>query len=208
MFEFLFNPDEKPLYLIVGLGNPGRKYENTRRNIGFDILDYLTTYSSDSFYWNKRKHWSYTDRNVFEGQFVMYAKPQVFVNNSGMAVDDIMQRFRLRSDQLIVLYEDLTLKPGCFKIEKGGNPAPHSGINSIIQHLQTTEFVRIRIGVGTNPDDTPQNVYILSQIPEDEYKEINRKYDLIHEFLLYYFYYDFDEAMRIFNAYGAESELV
>ena len=206
MLDFLHNPDEIPNFVIVGLGNPGHRFENTRRNIGFDLLDYLTKYSPESIYWNKRIHWSYTDRNLIEGYFVMYAKPQVFVNNSGMPVDDIMQRFKLKSDRLIVIFEDPTLNVGCYKIEKGGNPQPHSGINSIIQHLATTDFVRIRIGVGMNPEDEPLNVYLLSQIPENEYVAISSRYHEIYDFLTYYFYYDFDECMRIFNAYGSETE--
>ncbi|MCX6346165.1 MAG: aminoacyl-tRNA hydrolase [Armatimonadetes bacterium] len=132
--------------LIVGLGNPGRQYAHTRHNSGFDVLDIFA----------KKKHIRILSRQChclvgsFEhyGEQIILAKPQTFMNNSGLAVGELIRKYHLEPSDMLVIYDDLDLPLGKIRIKPQGSSGGHKGMTSIIRHIHSSEFPRIRIGIG------------------------------------------------------------
>jgi len=139
--------ENKPL-LIVGLGNPGREYENNRHNVGFMALDILTKESTNV--WKKEKN-ALTLHEIIHGQKIIFAKPQTFMNNSGEAVLALMTFYKIPISNLIVIHDDMDLPVGVKREKVGGSSAGHNGIKSIDAHVGQ-EYKRIRIGIG-HPKD-------------------------------------------------------
>ena len=146
------NPGEHPEYIVVGLGNPGPRYENTRHNVGFKVLDYIDQNSMSGRGIKRSLHYSLTDKVVLDGYICYLVKPQTYMNNSGLAVRDVLDYYRMSPEQLIVIYDDIALPVGNFRIRKSGSAGGHNGMKSIIQHLGTSDFIRIRVGVGEKPE--------------------------------------------------------
>lgn len=135
------------MYLIVGLGNPTKKYEHTRHNIGFDVIDYLADQYNISM--NTKKFKGICGTGVIEGSKLLLLKPQTFMNLSGNSVGEAAAYYKLDPAQdLIVIYDDIDLDPGSLRIRKKGSAGGHNGMKDIIAHLETQEFPRIRVGVG------------------------------------------------------------
>lgn len=134
------------MYIIVGLGNPGRKYENTKHNIGFITLDFLADHHGIKV--NKIKHKALVGEGVVSGHKVLLVKPQTYMNLSGNSVREIMEYYKVDIDKLIVIYDDVDIQIGRLRIRKKGSAGTHNGMRSIIYDIQTDEFPRIRIGIG------------------------------------------------------------
>jgi PTH1 family peptidyl-tRNA hydrolase len=132
--------------LIVGLGNPGRFYVNNRHNVGFRCLDYFARKQGISL--NLRRARSQLGMGEVEGRKVVLAKPRTFMNLSGEAVAALMRRHRLTTKDLIVIYDDLDLPLGKIRIRERGSSGGHKGVNSIIAHLESQDFPRIRVGIA------------------------------------------------------------
>lgn len=148
--------------LIVGLGNPGVKYQNTKHNIGFICLDYL---SKDGIWETHKK----TDSQVIKTSRFLLAKPQTFMNLSGQAVSSLLSFFKLQPNDLIVIHDDLDLDFGRIKIQDSGQSAGHKGLESIINFLNTENFLRIRVGIGRpNDPKIPVEDYVLSNFSEND----------------------------------------
>jgi len=136
------------MILIVGLGNPGRAFQKTRHNLGFLALDYLKKTGAFSP-WEKREEFkAKVSFGEIEGKKLLLVKPQTFMNNSGKAVRAILEKYRLGSENLIVIHDDLGLPLGRIKFSFGKSSGGHKGVESIIQEIKTKEFFRIRIGIG------------------------------------------------------------
>jgi PTH1 family peptidyl-tRNA hydrolase len=193
------NPGEHPEYIIVGLGNPGQRYEKTRHNIGFDVVDYIDKACTGSRGIKRMLHSSLCDKCVLDGYIVYIVKPQVFMNNSGMSVKDVMNYYRMNPGQLIVVHDDTKVKLGEFKIKKGGSAAGHNGIKSIVQHLHTDNFIRVRVGVGEKPEEFDMSRYVLSRLTDSEYKSIEAQFRHIKTAISCIFNYGVDRAMTIYN---------
>lgn len=158
-----------PDQLIVGLGNPGNLYKNTRHNLGFELIDKFV----DSAVKTTKKRICNSDTNLLsvDGKMILLAKPRTFVNNSGLAVKCLMKNFSISFNQLIVVYDDIDSPKGKIKFKSGGRSGGHNGIESIINEISTTEFKRIKIGVGRPEDDVDPADYVLEKISsEDELK--------------------------------------
>ena len=197
------NPGEHPEYIIVGLGNPGQRYENTRHNIGFKVVDYIDDQSNMSHGCKRMLHSSLCDKCVLDGYIIYIIKPQTFMNNSGMAVQDVMSYYRLSSKNLIVIHDDITLSVGEFRIKNGGSANGHNGIKSIIQHLGTDDFLRIRVGVGKKPDDWDQAKYVLSKFSDEEYAKISKNFKNIKDAVSSVFNYGLDYTIKTYNLIGS-----
>jgi PTH1 family peptidyl-tRNA hydrolase len=131
--------------LIVGLGNPGRKYRKTRHNVGFLMLDYFVK----TRFWKKDKKGNYLFLRKKLGQKeITFVKPLTCMNKSGEAVEYIFKKNKLSPEELVVIHDDLDLRLGTIKISKGIGSAGHKGIRSIIDKLKTKDFIRLRIGIG------------------------------------------------------------
>lgn len=164
--------------LIVGLGNPGKRYEKTRHNVGFMVVDYPIGKISVSPH-AKRKllsliyYW-------YEEQAVL-AKPTVFMNNSGQAVRRLMHHFNVRPPDLLIVHDDLDVALGEYKLQKGRGAAGHHGVESVIAELRSKDFWRLRVGIGHSKDATDPEDYVLRDFTPEELAVLG---DLIHKKLI------------------------
>lgn len=139
------------MYIIAGLGNPGGKYEKTKHNMGFQVIDLL----ADKYHieMNQKKHKAICGTGIIEGVKVLLLKPQTFMNLSGESIRDAVDFYKIDPEtEFIVIYDDISLPPGHLRIRKKGSAGGHNGIKNIIQHLGTQVFPRIRVGVGEKPE--------------------------------------------------------
>lgn len=135
------------MYVIVGLGNPGKKYEYTKHNVGFLTLDYLANRHGIKV--NKIRHKALVGEGLIAGQKVLLVKPQTFMNLSGNAVREVLEYYKLEPNELIVVFDDADIEMGRLRIRKSGSAGTHNGMKSIIQSIQSDAFPRIKIGIGS-----------------------------------------------------------
>ncbi|MBP0973478.1 MAG: aminoacyl-tRNA hydrolase [Oscillospiraceae bacterium] len=139
----------KPEWLIVGLGNPGMQYENTRHNAGFLAIDALA--AEENVKIDRLRFKGYTGDVTLGEQRCLLLKPQTYMNNSGEAVVQALQFYKLDTDHLLVMFDDISLAPGKLRIRRKGSAGGHNGIKSIIELTGSEDFARIKIGVGAKP---------------------------------------------------------
>lgn len=151
--------------IIVGLGNPGKKYENTRHNIGFMTVDYLADQFNIKI--NKIKHKALIGEGIIGGEKILLVKPQTYMNLSGRSVREILEYYKIDINNLIVVYDDIDIDVGKIRIRKKGSAGTHNGMRSIIYDVQSDDFPRIRIGVGINRQFDLAD-YVLSSFSKEE----------------------------------------
>lgn len=138
------------MFLIIGLGNPEKKYDKTRHNIGFDTIDALADKYNISM--NEKKHKAFCGTGVIDGVKVLLAKPQTYMNLSGDSVAEIVNFYKIDpEEEMIVIFDDISLAPGNIRVRKKGSAGGHNGIKSIIARTGTQNFMRIKVGVGEKP---------------------------------------------------------
>jgi len=152
--------------LIVGLGNPGRRYRGTRHNIGWEVLDALARAHDISI--ATEDGWAEVGRGTIDGQRVLLARPQTYVNVSGTAVADLRRRHRIAPQHLLVIVDDLDLPLGAVRVREKGSHGGHNGLRSIIDDLGTTEFPRIRVGMGRPPAGVDPADFVLQRPSREE----------------------------------------
>jgi len=172
------------LYLLVGLGNPGSKYDQTRHNIGFMALDYLAERIGVTV--SKSKMQGLYAKARCNDAPVILLKPQTFMNRSGVCVRQFVDYFCVEADHVLVLHDDIDLPCGRIKAVAKGGAGGHNGIKSIIQHMGSKEFSRMKIGVGRpetrgEASQQPVDKYVLSGFPKDEQIRIRQRFDDIEE---------------------------
>lgn len=155
------------MYVIVGLGNPGKKYENTRHNIGFITIDYLADELGIKV--NKLKHKALVGDGKISGQKVLLVKPQTFMNLSGESVREIVSYYKIKMSELIVIYDDIDIDKGAVRIRKKGSAGTHNGMRSIIYNLGDDNFPRVRIGIGKE-EKIPLVNYVVGGFSKEEVK--------------------------------------
>lgn len=153
------------MYVIVGLGNPGRKYDKTKHNIGFHVIDYIS--KKHGIKVNKVKYKAIIGEGMVAGEKVMLVKPQTYMNLSGESVMRIMEYYNLPLDNLIVIYDDIDTDVGKLRIRKKGSAGSHNGMKSIIYLLKSQEFPRVRIGIG-RPMQMILADYVMAPFPKSE----------------------------------------
>ena len=164
------------MIIIAGLGNPGRKYEKTRHNCGFEALDILADRYKIRV--NQGKFRSLCGTGVIDGVSVLLMKPQTFMNLSGEAVRAACDYYQADpASQLIVIYDDISLDPGRIRVRAKGSAGGHNGMKSIIEMLGTDHFLRIRIGTGHQPDDYVQTDWVLGHFPRSEQVTMAEAFD-------------------------------
>jgi len=153
--------------LVLGLGNPGERYKNTRHNVGFMVIDkILEDYKSVKM---EEECLSHVYRIKILGRSVMLAKPQTYMNNSGLAVFNFMEEYDIKPSEMLVIYDDLDLPLGITRLRLKGSSGGHKGMESIIREIKTEEFPRLRIGIGRPKDKKDVTQYVLSPFtPEEE----------------------------------------
>lgn len=156
------------MYYIVGLGNPGLQYENTRHNVGFMTIDYLANkYDIDV---RKSKFKSLYGQGEISGHKVMLIKPQTYMNNSGEAVRELRNFYKFDIDKLIVVYDDIDIDFGTIRIRKKGSAGSHNGMKSIIYQIQDDQFPRIKVSIGKKPEKWDLANFVLSGFSKEEAK--------------------------------------
>jgi len=135
------------MMIIIGLGNPGKKYQNTRHNIGFQVIDEFREKNNFPEFRPVKKYNSLISEEIFEGKKVILLKPQTFMNNSGVAVKKITTHYKLPTTNLIIIHDDIDLPLGKIRIIKNRGSAGHKGVESVIKETGTKNFIRFRIGI-------------------------------------------------------------
>lgn len=184
------------MIIIVGLGNPGLSYKNTIHNMGFDCVDKLADKLNTSF---KKKDCESKIAELFiNGEKIILAKPQTYMNNSGEAVKQLMGKYKATPEEIIVAYDDIYLAEGALRIRASGSGGGHNGMKSVV--LRCTENVRrVRIGVGTN-GDIPLVNYVLSKVSGEKKKILSDATERASEALLEYIHVrDLDKVGNKFN---------
>ncbi len=190
----------KPIeYLIVGLGNPGLQYEKTRHNAGFMVLDALANRLNTEI--NKYKFKAKLTEIEISGKRCLVMKPETYMNNSGQAVVEAMNFYKLDVDHLVIIYDDISLEPGSMRIRRKGSDGGHNGIKSIIQLTGEDKFPRIKIGVGKKPHPKFDLAdWVLSRFKDDELEKIDAVCEKACDSLELIVKGDIDTAMNKFNS--------
>jgi PTH1 family peptidyl-tRNA hydrolase len=158
------------LFVIVGLGNPGAKYENTRHNVGFDTVELLSRRHDIKL--TKLKHKALIGDGNIGGRKVILAKPQTFMNLSGESVREIVEWYKIPVKNIIIVYDDIDLPVGKLRLRPKGSAGTHNGMKSVIYQIQSDEFPRVRIGVDKPPEGWDLANYVLGRFSGDERKKI------------------------------------
>ncbi|MDD3765567.1 MAG: aminoacyl-tRNA hydrolase [Eubacteriales bacterium] len=184
-------------YLIAGLGNPGKKYIDTRHNVGFDMLDVIA--SANGIKVSKIKFKALFGVGKIKGKDVILAKPQTYMNLSGESIREIAHYYKIPPEQIIIIYDDVAIDLGRIRIRKKGSAGGHNGMKNIIYHLKTEDFPRIRIGVGGPGSQEDISDYVLGRFSKKEIavltntaKDMPAVIDAIIE-------YGMDSAMNKYN---------
>lgn len=186
------------MFIIAGLGNPGKRYENTRHNVGFDAIDELVDrYRIPG---SGVSHKAMVGKGIMEGQKVLLAKPLTYMNLSGEAIRGLVDYYKIDPEtELLVIYDDISLEPGNIRIRKKGSAGGHNGIKSIIAQLGTQNFQRIRIGVGEKPKNWDLADYVLGTFGKEDRPLVEEALGNAAEAAAMIVQGKIDEAMNCFN---------
>jgi peptidyl-tRNA hydrolase, PTH1 family len=186
------------MIIIAGLGNPGKEYENTRHNAGFMTIDKLAKeYGIDV---SEKKHKALIGKGVIEGQKVILAKPQTFMNSSGESLRELTDYYKPDiATEVIVIYDDITLDVGSIRVRKHGSAGGHNGMKSIIAHLGTEEFQRIRVGIGEKPPKMDLADWVLGHFPKEDKEHLEDGLKDACDAVLLLLNKEPDEAMNRYN---------
>ena len=184
------------MYLIIGLGNPGTEYENTRHNIGFKVLDTLASLSNTSFSSDR-----YADicELLFKGRKLILVKPNTFMNLSGKAVHYWVQKTKLKQEKLLVITDDISLPFGVLRLRKKGSDGGHNGLYDIQEVLGTSIYPRLRFGVGNNFFKGQQASYVLSSFNDEDCQTIDERIDMAIKMIKGFATIGIERTMSEFN---------
>jgi PTH1 family peptidyl-tRNA hydrolase len=191
------------LKLIIGLGNPGKKYEFTRHNVGFEIIDLLRHEISAGKM--KSVDFAIVAEGRLDTEKIVLAKPQTFMNSSGLSVSLLASRYNISLEDLGVIYDDIDLELGMIRIRRSGSPGGHKGLKSIVNSIKSQSFPRIRVGVGQPPAGMDAIDYVLSRFSVHERDEIQQAEQTVLEALTVMIMEGIEPAMNRFN-YRQKSE--
>lgn len=204
LFKQIENKSETPLssgnfeFLVVGLGNPGKEYESTRHNAGFMCLDVLSDIHKFSI--KSAKFQALISEMTLASHRCIVMKPQTFMNNSGEAVKAAADFYKISAENVIVIYDDISLDIGKIRIRRSGSAGGHNGMKSIIKHLGSDKFPRLRIGVGQKPHPEYDLAdWVLGNIPKSDFAAFKESLSKACEALPYVLNGDFDTAMCKYN---------
>ena len=162
-----YGKEDKIMYVIAGLGKPDKKYEKTRHNVGFDVIDVIAKKYNVEL--TEKKHRALSGSGYIAGQKVLLVKPQTYMNLSGESIASILNFYKLDAEtDLLVIFDDISLAPGRIRVRGRGSAGGHNGIKNIIAMTGTQEFARIKVGVGEKPQGRDLADYVLSRFSKDE----------------------------------------
>lgn len=185
------------MFVVVGLGNPGKDYTNTRHNVGFQTIDLIAERNNINM--NKIKFKSVYGEGFIGNKKIMLVKPQTYMNNSGMAVREMAQFYKIPIDNIIVIVDDIDIEFATIRIRTKGSAGSHNGMKSIIQHMQSMDFPRIKIGIGKKNEFQDLASFVLSNFTKDESPLIKESILTAAEAVEVIVNKGLDEAMNKFN---------
>ena len=186
------------MYLIAGLGNPSRTYEGTRHNIGFTMIDAIgNKFGIDV---TTKKHKALVGRGMIDGMRVILAKLQTYMNLSGESIREITDFYKIEPENIIIIYDDISLDVGQLRIRKKGSAGGHNGVKNIIAHLGTQEFPRIKVGIGNKPEGWDLADYVLSKYTKAEQEALEEASEGVIGAVKLMLMDDIEAAMNKYNA--------
>lgn len=185
------------LSLVLGLGNIGEKYKNTRHNLGFKVIEQIMK-ARDLRLWTGPAEYDWADAK-FGSSRVIFALPKTYMNLSGLAALALLQRFNLDAGHILVVVDDINLPLGRIRIRAGGSDGGHNGLASVIEHLGTEEFPRLRMGIGPLPEKADQVEYVLKEFELNERTTVDKMIATASEAVLFCLEHDLEEAMSRYN---------
>ena len=184
------------MYIIAGLGNPGKEYMGTRHNAGFSVIDELADKYNISV--DTAKHKGLIGKGVIAGQKVILVKPMTYMNNSGESVRQVMDYFKIDVEDLLVVYDDMDMPVGKLRLRQSGSAGGHNGVKSIIAHVGTQSFQRIRVGIDKHPRIKVVD-YVLGRFQKDEQPLIDQGVEDAVKAIETYLNKGFVAAMNVYN---------
>ena len=185
------------MYIIVGLGNPEPEYSNTRHNMGFDTINKIAKKYNIEF--SKTKFKGIYGTGTIEGEKVILLKPQTFMNLSGESIKEIIDFYKLNTDNLIIIYDDIDIEPGIIKLRKTGGPGTHNGMKSVIKEIGTEKFPRVRVGIGKPEHKGDLINYVIGKISKENRIILDKSTDLARDAVIEIIKNGMDKAMNLFN---------
>lgn len=187
------------MFIIVGLGNPSQKYKGTKHNVGFDAIDEIA--DKNGIKVNISKHKALCGQGIIGGRKVLLIKPMTYMNLSGESVRSVVDFYKAEFEkECVVIYDDTSLEVGAIRIRKKGSAGGHNGIKSIISHLGTQDFVRIRLGIGKKPERMDLADYVLGHFDSVDRKKIDDSIKVISDAVETIITKDVDIAMTKYNS--------
>ena len=185
------------MYLIVGLGNPEKDYANTRHNMGFDVINEITKITGIKVLKNKFN--ALYGMGEINSKKVILVKPQTYMNLSGESVIQFKKFYKISNKNIIIIYDDIDLKIGEIRLKSKGGSGTHNGMKSVIQHLKTEEFTRVRVGIGMPEHKEDMINYVIGPIPKKEKEELEKSVEKSAESVMEILENGIDIAMNKFN---------
>lgn len=185
------------MFVVVGLGNPGKDYTNTRHNIGFDTIDLLGKRNDINI--NKIKFTSVYGEGHIGGKKVLLVKPQTYMNNSGVTVRDISNFYKVPTENIIVIVDDIDIDFAAVRVKRKGSAGTHNGLRSIIYQLQKDDFPRVKIGIGKKHENQDLANFVLSRFSKEEREDIENSIVLGTEAVECIINHGIEKAMNEFN---------
>ena len=193
------------MYVIAGLGNPRREYENTRHNVGFAVIDMLA--EKYGIRVDELKHRGLIGKGVISGERVLLVKPVTYMNLSGECIREVLQYYRIDGEKdLIVIHDDISLEQGMIRIRKKGSAGGHNGLKNIIAQLGSETFMRIKVGVGGKPEGYDLVDYVLGHFSKEERERMAQAQQDACSAVEAILTDGADEAMNRFNRKGKKAE--
>ena len=182
--------------LVVGLGNPGKEYENTRHNVGFDVIDnYL---SSKKIQINKNKFDGLYVDTTINDEKVIFLKPQKYMNLSGEVIKEFVNFFKIDIQDILIIEDDLDTELGKIKIKYKGSSGGHNGLKDIEKNLNTKNYKRLKIGISNNKNIDTKD-YVLGKFRKEEKEKLDKSIDICKNIIDDFFKLDFDKLMNKYN---------
>ena len=185
------------MYMLVGLGNPGLKYRHTRHNAGFDCLDAIAKKNGVTI--KKKEKNGITGIGTIAGEKVLFVKPQTFMNNSGECVGALANFYKIAPEQVIVISDDIELDCGRTRIRRKGSAGGHNGLKSIIAHLHSENFMRLRVGVGKLSPGDDLIIHVLSKPSKADRAKMEDAFENAADAVFHMVSGDIDRAMNLYN---------
>lgn len=185
------------MYVVIGLGNPGKDYTNTRHNVGFDTIDILA--KRNKIEMNKIKFKAVYGEGRIGNEKTLLVKPQTYMNNSGVSLREIIQFYKVPLENIIVIVDDIDIDFATVRVKQKGSAGSHNGLKSIIYHIQDDNFPRIKIGIGKKHPNQDLADFVLSRFSKEDRQDIEEMLIVAAEAVENIICYDINYAMNKFN---------